>query len=108
MSRDVRRASNKRTASRVRAALPLELRMTSGNVHASAGGERSKDTRRDSRRKTSREDDTVTDVRSEESKAVMESGPEESERDEGNMADDEDAEMRSGKFQAQATFSRPT
>ncbi|KAK1820753.1 hypothetical protein LTR12_004779 [Friedmanniomyces endolithicus] len=73
--------------------------MTSGNVGSSTGSERNKDTRRDSRRKASREDDTVTDARSEESKAVMESGPEEFKRVEGNMADIEDAGMRSGRFQ---------
>ncbi|KAK0267758.1 hypothetical protein LTR35_016048 [Friedmanniomyces endolithicus] len=45
------------------------------------------------------EDDTVTDARSEHRKAMIESGLDQSERDEGNMADDEDAEMCSGKTQ---------
>ncbi|KAK1036006.1 hypothetical protein LTS16_014131 [Friedmanniomyces endolithicus] len=98
VARDVRRASNKRTASRVRAALPPELRMTSGHGGGSNGSERGKDTRRDSRRKSSKEDDTVISARSEDSKAMTKSDLEKFERDEGNMADDEETVMRPGKL----------
>ena len=48
VARDVRRASEERSASRVRAALPPELRMTSGNAGASSENDDEK--RRDSRK----------------------------------------------------------